>query len=121
MEIKLGYKSFIWLWISGLNEGKNDWEFAEKLAAVRKNECNNFRSIQNIFLWYKKQYIYFWICFHSFTEKYKKPTSQITFLAVTIKQWIKKSYDIQHSQCKNEFNVLVQVFPLHGLSTIFPV
>ena len=56
----------------------------------------------------------------TWTEKYKKPTSQITFSAVTIKQQIKKSYNIQRSQCKNEFNVLVQVFPLHGLSTIFP-
>ena len=45
-------------------------------------------------------------------QKNKKTTSQIKFLAVTIKQQIKLV--LQHSLCKNEFNVLVQVLPLHS-------
>ena len=49
----------------------------------------------------------------------KKNTSQIKFSAVTIKQRIKPV--LQHSLCKNELNVLCQVLPLHGLSTVFPV
>ena len=45
-------------------------------------------------------------------ERKNKTTSQIKFLAVTIKQQIKLV--LQHSLCKNEFNVLVQVLPLHS-------
>ena len=52
-------------------------------------------------------------------QKNKKNTSQIKFSAVTIKQQIKLV--LQHSLCKNEFNVLFQVVPLRGLSTIFPI
>ena len=52
-------------------------------------------------------------------QKNKKTTCQIKFLAVIIKQQIKLV--LQHSLCKNEFNVLFQVLLLHGLSTIFPV
>ena len=40
-------------------------------------------------------------------QKNKKTTGQIRSSAVTIKQQIKLF--LQHSQCKNEFNVLVQV------------
>ena len=49
----------------------------------------------------------------------KKNTGQIKFSVVTIKQRIKPV--LQHSLCKNELNVLCQVLPLHGLSTVFPV
>ena len=45
-------------------------------------------------------------------ERKNKTTSQIKFLVVTIKQQIKLV--LQHSLCKNEFNVLVQVLPLHS-------
>ena len=45
-------------------------------------------------------------------KKNKKSTGQIKFLAVTLKQRIK--LDLQHSLCKNEFNVLVPVTPLHS-------
>ena len=48
-------------------------------------------------------------------QKNIKTTGQIKFLVLTIKQWIKLV--LQHSQCKNEFNVLVQVLLLHSLST----
>ena len=51
-------------------------------------------------------------------QKNKKTTGQIKLSAVT-KQRIRLV--LQHAQCQNEFNVLVQVLPLHGLSTIFPV
>ena len=44
-------------------------------------------------------------------QKNKITTGQIKFLAVTIKQQIKLV--LQHSLCKNEFNVLVQVLLLH--------
>ena len=46
-------------------------------------------------------------------QKNKKTFGQFKFLAVTIKQQIKLV--LQHSLCKNEFNVLVQVLPLHSL------
>ena len=45
-------------------------------------------------------------------QKNKKTTDQIKFLAVTIKQSIKLV--LRHSLCKNEFNALVQVLPLHS-------
>ena len=47
-----------------------------------------------------------------YEQKNKKSTGQIKFLAVTLKQRIK--LDLQHSLCKNEFNVLVPVTPLHS-------
>ena len=52
-------------------------------------------------------------------QKNKKTTGPTKFSAVTIKQRIKLV--LQHSLCKNEYNILFQVLSLHGLSTIFPV
>ena len=43
-------------------------------------------------------------------QKNKKTTGQIKFLVVTIRQRIKLV--LQHSLCKKEFDVLVQVLPL---------
>ena len=45
-------------------------------------------------------------------QKNQKITGQIKFLAVAVKQRIKLV--LRHSLCKNEFNVLVQVFLLHS-------